>query len=446
MTTSETVRPGWGEALSVYFHRRVMGMLFLGFSAGMPYSLVDSTLSRWLREAGVSRTAVGFVSWVGLAFAFKFAWAPIVDRLPLPWLDRLLGRRRSWMLLAQLTIAGCIFAMSRIDPAADLEAMVIAAVALAFAAATQDIAIDAYRIEAVDDRYQGAMAATYVYGYRLALLLAGAGALSISYLARDDPEHYDIGAWSTTYVAMAACMLIGVVTTLLIREPEVERLSAPTSQLDTVFTRVAKWVVSAVIMPFVDFFRRLGWRALLVLAIVAIYRIADVVLGKMAQPFYEDLGFTALEVAAVSKFYGFAMTLVGLGLGGILIVRFGVIRILLVAAVLAAATNLLFAELAFVGRDLTWLTVAISADNLAGGMAMGAFIAFMSSMTNVAYSATQYALFSSLMSLVPKTVAGFGGMFVDTYAYPAFFATTAVMGVPVLLLIALGARYLPSRA
>ncbi len=413
-------------------------MLFLGFSAGLPLLLVFGTLSFWLREAGIDRTTIGFVSWVALAYAFKWAWAPLVDRLPLPWLTVRLGRRRSWLLASQLAVAAGLIGMAITDPALRLQSVVIFALITAFASATQDIALDAYRIESAPVEKQAALAAAYQTGYRLAMIWAGAGALAIA--ARFDPSEaeYHFAPWTIAYLVMAASMIVGIITTLLAPEPAVT--VAPLPRAGSPLQRFGDWLHGAVVSPFADFLRRYRWHAVLLLALIATYRMSDVVMGVMANPFYRDMGFSKDEVAAVSKVYGVVMTLAGAFIGGVLSLRFGVLRTLFAGAVLSAATNLLFAWLALRGHDLAFLVFAISADNLSAGIASSAFVAYLSGLTNVAYSATQYALFSSVMLLLPKYIAGWSGWAVDTFGYVNFFIGTAALGAPVLLLVWLAAR------
>lgn len=429
---------GWLHVLRIYTHPRVLGMLLLGFSAGLPMLLILGTLSFWLREAGIDRATIGHLSWVGLAYGFKWAWAPLVDRMPLPLLTRWLGRRRAWLLLSQLAISMALIGMARTDPAEDLVRMTVFAIIVAFASATQDIALDAYRIEAVALRLQGAMAATYQAGYRLAMILASAGVLWIAAALDASPGEYSAASWQIAYIIMASCMLIGMITTLIIREPEV-----PVAQLvineglqkSTASARLLAWLDGAVIAPFRDFILRYGYHALLILALIAIYRISDVVMGIMSNPFYVDMGYTKDEVATISKVYGVIMTILGAAIGGVLVARIGVIRTLFLGAVLSAVTNLLFVWLAGRGHDVGGLVFTISADNLAAGIASSAFVAYLSGLTHAAYSATQYALFSSIMLLLPKFIAGFSGEFVDAYGYATFFTGTALLGVPVLVLV-----------
>lgn len=425
---------GWLAALRVYLEPATWRMLFLGFSAGLPLLLVLGTLSFRLREAGIDRTTIGYLSWVGLAYGFKWAWAPLVDRLPLPGLTRWFGRRRSWLLLSQLAIAGGLAGMAFADPRVQLQLVVGCALVVAFASATQDIALDAFRIESAGTERQAALAAAYQTGYRLAMIWAGAGVLWLAAQAEvaGAASAYQHGAWRLAYLVMAGSMAVGVLTVLLSPEP-LRRPVAPARDL-------AQWLREAVVEPFADFVRRYRWQAGLILALIAVYRISDVVMGIMANPFYVDMGYTKEEVAAVTKVYGVIMTLVGSFVGGVLSLRLGVMRVLMLGAVLSALTNLLFAWLGSRGHDVQALIFVISADNLASGIASAAFIAYLSSLTNVSYSATQYALFSSIMLLLPKWLAGFSGQFVDTFGYSTFFLGTAALGVPVLLLVALTAR------
>ena len=426
-------KPSWATTLKVYLEPPTLRMLLLGFSAGLPLLLVFGTLSFWLREAGIDRTTIGYLSWVGLAYAFKWVWAPLVDRMPLPLLTRWLGRRRSWLLLAQLMVVAGLVALSFNDPKVALEPVVWAALAVAFGSATQDIALDAYRIESADADRQAALAAAYQTGYRLAMIWAGAGALWLAARAEVvGVVGYQQGAWQTAYLVMAASMSLGMLTVLFSPEPA-HRTLVPARN-------AAEWLKGALIDPFADFLSRYGKQALLILALIAIYRISDVVMGIMANPFYVDMGFTKDEVAAVTKIYGVIMTLVGAFVGGVLSMRFGVMRVLMLGAVLSAATNLLFAALSTRGHDVTSLIVVVSADNMASGIASAAFIAYLSSLTNINYSATQYALFSSMMLLAPKFLAGYSGRYVDTYGYENFFIATSLLGLPVLILVWLASR------
>lgn len=408
----------------VYACPQAKRLFFLGFSSGLPLLLVLGTLSFWLRENGVSLQTIGFMSWAGLCWGFKWAWAPLVDRLRLPLLTNLLGRRRSWLLLSQLALMGCLSSLAFCNPKENITVIAILAVATAFFSATQDIALDAYRIESAPSNEQAALAATYQMGYRLAMIWSGAGCLAIASAAQD----WAFSAWGVAYLCMAASVLVGVVAVLLSPEPIHDRELPPAKSFQD-------WIYSAVCLPFIEFFSRLGWQAAWILALVAVYRISDILIGVIANPFYFDMGFSKAEVAAVSKVFGVIMTLLGAVLGGAVATRIGVMKTLFWGAFLAALTNLLFCALAYQGHNLSFLVLTISADNLAGGLASSAFIAYLSSLTASAFSATQYALLSSIMLLLPKFLAGFSGWFVERFGYSDFFLTTAALGLPVLLLI-----------
>lgn len=432
-TLATADKPHWRDTLRVYAEPASLRMLALGFSAGLPFLLVFGTLSFWLREAGVDRSTIGHMSWVGIAFGFKWAWAPLVDRLPIPLLTRMLGRRRSWLLVAQVAIVAALCTMALTDPRDALTPVVWCAIALAFASATQDIALDAFRIESGDSQHQAALSATYMAGYRLAMIWAGAGALWIA-AASETPsaELYQYAAWRTAYLVMALSMLPGMLVVLMSREPVAAALRPARN--------AAEWLQSALIEPFAEFVRRHRWHAVLILSLIATYRISDVVMGIMTNLFYVDMGYTKGEVAAITKVYGVIMTLVGAFVGGALALRMGVLKVLMLGAVLSAGSNLLFAWLGTRGHDLHALMAVISADNFSSGIATAAFVAYLSSLTNIQYSATQYALFSSMMVLLPKFLAGFSGDAVNAFGYTSFFIGTACLGLPVLVLIALASR------
>ncbi len=412
-------------------------MSFLGFSAGLPFLLVFSTLSAWLRDSGLALSTIGFFSWIGITYSIKVFWAPVVDRAPIFILTDRMGKRRSWMLSAQLLIALGLAGMALSDPQSQLQQLALFALLVAFGSATQDITIDAYRIEAVDKLLQGAMAASYVFGYRVALLVAGAGAF---YIAAAQ-------TWQYAYFSMACLMGIGMITTLIIAEPA-HPASESAGQLETELAhklgldkdggriaRLAAWFTGAVISPFVEFFKRNGLLALLILLLIGTFRLSDITMGVMANPFYLDLGFSKIEIANVTKVFGFFMTILGAGLGGIFVLRYGIYKPLLLGAILVPITNLFFVWLAVSAPDLVNLAIVISVDNLSGGFATAAFIAYLSSLTNTTYTATQYALFSSLMTLPAKIIGGFSGIVVEAAGYAYFFLYAGLLGAPALLLI-----------
>ncbi|CAA6804004.1 MAG: AmpG permease [uncultured Thiotrichaceae bacterium] len=624
----------WQRAGAAFIHPRVLAMLFLGFSAGIPILLIFSSLSLWLREAGLDRSTVTFFSWAALGYSFKFVWAPLIDHLPLPLLTRWLGRRRAWLLVAQLAIIAAILWMAVTDPVTQgkqLEYLAMAAVLLGFSSATQDIVIDAYRIEAADEDSQPMMSSTYVAGYRIGMLVAGAGALFLASYWGSDKGSYNFTAWSYTYMTMAAVMLIGIATTFVIPEPgrfqsmrniltgdyaltliallfagnelansladgnniyqqsfvwfvrtllitsvllllrhqrkadnqsliqyqqvklgyfamtiviaywlinflfdaqqtliwvalllltafiigsiirrETHLKQEPFTENTHAFTAIdygrflllfaltvcvfvgtylltqgfigdiketaqtaignkplaglliegirlfiaiglaissaiamvklgianRTMVQQTYIAPVKDFFLRYGKNlALLLLLLVGFYRISDIVLGVISNVFYQDLGFTKPEIASIVKTFGLIMTILGGFLGGILATRYGIFRILFLGALLSAFTNLLFMVLANLGHNLPMLYLVISADNLSAGLASAAFIAFLSTLTNIKFTAIQYAIFSSVMLLLPKAIGGYSGSMVDSMGYGPFFFITFLMGIPVLILI-----------
>ncbi len=503
------VKQSWRDTFKAWLHPQAIAMLFLGFSAGLPILLIFSTLSVWLREAGIARSAVTFFSWAALGYSFKFLWAPLVDLLPLPILTRVLGRRRAWLLVAQLLTVTAIMWMALIDPAGNprnLTVMALAAVMLGFSSATQDIVIDAYRIESAEESMQALLAAMYIAGYRIGMLVAGAGSLFLAGYLGTTSAVYNYDAWRLTYLAMAAVMCCGLATTLLIAEPQVNRhvvhyhysvvdygrflslfiLSALAFALTFFFSgflfvamddilpaffkagggagaflvEVVRFGLAAgmaalvavlllfwglvnkemvhqtYLEPIKEFFVRYGGKtALLLLVLIGFYRLSDLVLGVVSNVFYLDMGFSKNVIAGVTKTFGLGMTLVGGFLGGILTVRFGVNKILFLGAFLSAATNVLFMLLARTGGDVTMLTVVIGADNLSAGIATTAFIAFLSSLTNISFTAVQYAIFSSMMTLCPKLIGGYAGTMVSAVGYEKFFLVTAIMGIPVLFLV-----------
>lgn len=481
------VKRSWIAAWAVYLRPEALRMLFLGFSAGLPLLLVMGTLTLRLTEAGIARGSITLLSWVALAYGFKWVWSPLVDKVAIPGLTRALGRRRSWLLLAQIGIAAGLVGMALVDVQESLMPLVWCALLVAFASATQDIALDAYRIESAEVKVQAALAATYQAGYRLAMIWAGAGALWIAARVQGSDNavqfavwitqqgfmkarfmeqvrlglmgsFYDSAAWRVAYLVMAASVVIGVVTVLLSPEPLrnafIERENSSSSQ-GSRWLRLKRWVRETVIAPFADFLLRYRWQAAVVLSLIAVYRISDMVMGTVGNAFYVEMGYTKDQIAAVSKVFGLVMTLLGTFIGGVMVMRAGVFRILMLGAVLSAATNLLFAWLAVYGHNLhaldlnmhflginisssgkvNALVAVISMDNLSGGIASAAFIGYLSSLTNIRFSATQYALFSSLMMLIPKFIGGFSGIFVNIFSYPTFFVCTALLGLPVLVLV-----------
>ena len=414
----------WVDAWRIYTRPTVLGMVFFGFSAGLPYLLVFSTLTAWLTEEGVSRSAIGLFAWVGMTYSVKVIWAPIVDRAVIPFLGRILGQRRSWILFGQMLVVFGLIAIS-IFGVSNLPLLALFSVIVAFGSSTQDIAIDAYRIEAIEEEYQGAMSASYILGYRIALLIAGAGAFYVA----------SFTAWSNVYLVMAVLMCVGFGAVMLAKEPLLSRQGL-IRETDSALNTQKFTFLNAVVNPFKDFFVRNGSFALLIILLIGVYRLSDIVMGIMANPFYLDMGYSKIEIANITKLFGFFMTIFGAFVGGLLVIKWGVGRCLLIGAVAVATTNLFFAQLALLANpDLNWLAVTVSLDNLSGGFATTAFIAYLSGLTNKAYTATQYALFSSLMTLPGKFMSGFSGFVVDSYGYFTFFLSAAALGLPAILLI-----------
>lgn len=414
--------------------------LALGFSCGLPFILVGQTLSAWLRQAGIERATIGMLAWVALIYTIKFLWAPFVDRLKLPLLYRLLGRRRSWMLFAQIGIALAILNLAQQDPAQNIVAVALGALFIAFASATQDIAVDAWRVEAAPPEEQGAMAAGYQLGYRIAVMIGTAGAFWVA---------ADYG-WLASYTVMAVLAGVGMAATLLTAEPtapatrksmqEEERVTHWLAQR----THWPEWLrtlgstfINAVVSPLTDFFTRYGLAmGVLLFAFIGSYRLTDYAMGPMANPFYLDHGYTLKEVAAVVKTFGLVAALLGVLIGGVIVARLGLIRALAVGSVMMIISNLGFAALATIHTpDLILLGCVNSFDNIAYNVHGTSLLAFLASLTNTRYTATQYAVLSSIYALPGKLLMGTSGFVVDAIDYPAFFIYTASLSIPGLLLL-----------
>ena len=488
-------KKSWGEAAKAYLDRRALIMLFLGFAAGIPILLIFSSLSLWLREAGIERGVVTTFSWAALGYSFKFIWAPLIDAVPLPILTKWLGRRRAWMLVSQLLIISAICIMASVNPINDdmLTYMAIGAVLLGFSSATQDIVIDAYRIELAPPSLQSVLSAMYTAGYRLGMIFAGAGALYLADYFGSTEALYSYEAWRNTYWIMAAVMGVGVATTLIIHEPiskqvRIEQKSTDYVRLVFVFLlSVSAFVMTFIyagqilpesdsvaieflfevvrmlsslaialvvgyllvraglvnkkmayvtwIEPIVDFFRRYGKKALLLLALIGLYRISDIVAGVMSNVFYQDMGFSKTDIATAVKLVGVIMVIGGGFLGGILAQKIRMMQAMMIGAILAAVSNMLFVLLTYHPGSLQYMYLAVIFDNLAAGLASAVFIAFLSALTSIRFTAVQYAIFSSLMTLLPKVLGGYSGTIVDNMSYPFFFTFTFLIGIPILVLI-----------
>lgn len=509
--TTAMTKKTWQQAMMAYLDCRALTMLFLGFSAGIPILLIFSSLSLWLREAGVDRSVVTMFSWAALGYSFKFIWAPLIDAVPLPVLTAKMGRRRAWMLMSQIGVVLAIVLMARINPAEQslLSMMAMAAVLLGFSSATQDIVIDAYRIESAPLNMQSVLSAMYTAGYRLGMIVAGAGALYLADSFGSTEAVYHYPAWRNTYFIMAAVMGVGILTTLLIKEPLIKEplikepilTTEPISQeirqmrqTSDYVRLVAVFVLSVVVFimvfklsgsllpkvdsplmgfllevvhlvlalvlalvtgyalvqaklvdkqvafatwiePVLDFFRRYGSQAMLLLALIGLYRISDIVAGVISNVFYQDMGFSKTDIATAVKLVGVVMVIVGGFLGGILAQKMRIMRAMMVGAILACVTNLLFVLLTLHPGELMYMYVAVIFDNLAAGLASAVFIAFLSALTSIRFTAVQYAIFSSLMTLLPKVLGGYSGTIVDNMGYPFFFIFTFAIGMPILGLI-----------
>jgi PAT family beta-lactamase induction signal transducer AmpG len=422
-------RRTWSEALAVYLTPRQLIILVMGFSSGLPLLLTLSTLSYWLSTANVDKATIGLFTIVQTPYAYKFLWSPVVDRLRLPILGRM-GRRRSWLLLTQLCLAASVFVMGQIDPVAHAWWTALAALVVAFFSASQDIVIDAYRIELLDPEEQGAGAGSTQVGYRLGMLLAGAGATAMS----------DYTSWAMVYAVMAAAVLACAVVTLLLPEPRVaEGAEAAPRRLARAAqpTDYAEFLRTAVIEPFKDFMTRRGW--LVILAFILFYKYGEAFGGAMANPFYHEMGFTGTEIAVISKVYGVIATLIGGVVGGFLVARLGLFRTLMLGGILQAVTILLMSVIAWEQAAAVehavlrrWLMAAITAENITSGIASAALVAYLSGLCNTAFTATQYALFSSLMANGRTIMSGGSGLLIDYLHndWGLFWIITIVMAIP----------------
>jgi PAT family beta-lactamase induction signal transducer AmpG len=426
----------WIDSCKVYADRRVLSILFFGFASGLPLALTIGTLFMWLAEVGVNKTTIGLFALAGTPYTLKFLWAPLVDRMPIPYLTGWLGRRRGWILLAQLVLMATILGLGGTNPVAQPGLTAFLALSVAFWSATQDIAIDAYRVEILEERQYGAGAATIVLGYRIGMLVSGAGAL---YLAT-------YVSWSATYGIMAGFMIVGMVTVLLNPEPSVRKSRESVEQERRIAAylesrpdlkgnkaKVLAWIYGAVISPFADFIGRRGW--LVILLFILLYKFGDALAGVMTMPFYVELGFTKIQVANITKIFGMAAIIIGAVIGGVMVDRLGILKSLFVCGILQMFSNLMFAVLAMAGHDLRVLTLAIAVENLSGGMGTAAFVAYLSSLCNVAYTATQYALLTSFMAFGRTVLTSSGGWLADQMDWVSFFVLTTVAALPGLLLL-----------
>lgn len=398
------------KGLGIYTSSESIRMVFLGFSAGLPHPLLFATLTLWLASAEVSISEITMFGWVGIIYAIKFLWAPMLDRLRLPGLTSLIGQRRSWMLLTQVIILIGLIYMSFLQPESDLIFLAYMSIVVAFASASQDVAIDAYRIEIAESKFQAVLGASYQLGYRISALTSGAGAL---YLA----SFYD---WKLTYQIMSMFMLVGIMTVIMIPES-----TKPFEKNNN-----SGWLKKTLIEPFAEFFKRNGYWSLFLLMFIAIYRVSDLIIGIAANPFYADLGFNLSEIATVTKVFGFTITIIGAFIGGLTVARFGISNLLIISSILLTVTNLFFLFLNNAGPSLPALVLTISADNFALGFSGTVFIAFLSSLTSRYFTASQYALFTSVMFLPGITLSGFSGQIIESGGWSTLFIYSALLGIP----------------
>ncbi len=436
----------WWAAVAVYRDRRVLSLLFLGFSSGLPFGVLAEPLSAWLTEAGISKTEIGLFALVSIPYSLKVLWAPLVDRVALPVLGRLLGRRRSWALLAQTLLLAGIVLMGASDPSASLAATAALAFLVAFASASQDIVIDAYRVEILEEHQLAAGAAITVFGWRIGQVGAGAAGLILA----------DVLPWPVVFTLIAAMVGVGMGTILLNPEPKapaVDDASATAARARAFLEgrphlphRLAvafAWIYAAAVQPIVEFLGRRHWLA--ILAFIALYKFGDAILAVMKVPFFLEVGFSKTEIAEVVKLFGVVAVIAGGLFGGVLLARIGILRGLLVCGVLMAASNLVFVLQAWAGADVRMLAVTIAVENITTGMGTTAFVAYLSSLCNLAYTATQYALLTSLMALSRTVLSSGAGWLADRMTWPDFFVATTLAAVPGLLLLLWMIRTFPPR-
>ncbi len=469
-----------------FFTEKPLKMIMLGFSSGLPILLVFSTLSVWLTKAGIEMSTVTLFSWAGFAYAFKFLWSPLVDKISIPVFLNL-GHRRSWLLLTQFLIIFSLVLTSVNDPQNNIIITAVCITLVAFFSATQDIIIDAYRIESIDKKLQGSLSSMYIAGYRIGMLVGGAGSLWLaSYWGSENYEH---DVWKKVYLSMSLLMFIGVVANLISKEPKRKRnftrktnlhvkfflsimisllifiyiysyldnpFSGPMlsffytilklifcficSGLFLLFLVKLKFQSKSIIKesyfsPIKNFVVKYGKVAVIILLLISLYRMADVVMGVMANIFYLEKGYSINQIATYSKFFGVFATIAGGLLGGYFAMKYGTMITLFIGALIASLSNLLFAWLATAETNIKFLISVITADNISSGFAGAAFVVYLSGLTSLKFTATQYALFSSIMLFLPKLIAGYSGSWVDVIGYHNYFVVTALLGLPVLFLI-----------
>ena len=474
------------KSINIFFEKKPLKMICLGFSSGLPILLVFSTLSVWLVKAGISRSTVTLFSWAGFAYAFKYLWSPLVDNYKLPIFKKF-GHRRSWLLFSQFLIITALILTAFTDPKESLFFTALFITILAFFSATQDILIDAFRIESAPQSLQGPLSSMYIAGYRIAMLVAGAGSLWLASFF--GTEIYDQNVWKKVYLIMSLFMIVGVFATFISDEPKLKRnlnsdnhvkflitifiavigfiylysvIDSPFEKKDVLINFLfsllrliicfifSYLIISLLVLiqfspknkisksymgPILNFIKRYGKFAFLILILISLYRIADIVMGVMANIFYLEKGYKISDIATYSKFFGVFATIFGGFVGGYCSYKFGTMKCLFFGALIAALSNLLFAWLAVSPISINFLIAVITADNISSGFAGAAFVIYLSGLTSIKFTATQYALFSSIMLFLPKLIAGYAGSWVDIMGYPYFFSLTALLGLPVLILI-----------
>lgn len=413
----------------IYFNRKMAALTALGFASGFPFLLVFSTLSLWLKEAGWTYAAIGAFSLVKIPYAFKWAWSPLLDNIKLPLLWHL-GRRRSWGLLMQILLFLAVMAMSAVNPEYQHRLIWICAAAVCFSSASLDIILDAYRVETFKDtpNEQASGAAVFVLGYRLGLIFSGAGALWLA----------TIMSWNNVYMIMASGSVIGFITLLLIKEPDTG-FKYITDSHKPIRTRVTEFFTHSVKAPLQDFTKHEHWP--LIIFLIFIYRMSDAYFAPMSFPFYDDMGFSKAEIAYVIKIYGMAATIAGGLFGGVLLKKIGLFKGLYLCGFIQGLTTLLFSLQALAGHNVPLLTVVITLENFSSGMATTAFVAYISSLCNVLYTATQYALLSSLMSLARDVFSATSGLLAQLVSWPIFFIVAAAFSIPGIISV----KYLANR-
>lgn len=467
----------WLHSLKLYLQPRILTILILGFVSGLPLALTLGTLTAWLATEGISKTTIGLFAVVGTPYSIKFLWSHAVDHLPIPLLTRWFGKRRSWILLSQFAIIAVLMALGGTDPTHETFAMAVLACLVALCSATQDIAIDAYRVEILEESEQGMGAAALVFGYRVGMLVSGAGALILA----------NYISWEMTYSIMASLMLIGVAVTLIAKEPKHPEIKALKQHIQwnaflgwfftgsflvlawfhyqvipqatslsyfdfayrlfwvcslvaifillgiVVTTLTRKSIKNTTLDPFLEIMQRPGW--LWILLFVVLFKFGDAFAGVMTNPFLIDIGFSTAAIGSMSKSFGFVATMLGVFYGGYLVNRVGILPALWISGLCQMFSNLIFILQAYVGPDIWVLGLTTTVENVAGGMGTAAFVAYLSSLCNLSYTATQYALLSSLAATGRTWLSASSGWFVDQLGWIEFFVLSTFIAIPGLLLL-----------